>query len=206
MALPALEDFSGSAANLPNPPWTTPSGKSAVRRDGSGLGGTSVNGVDCFAIWNADVCPNDQSVTLTVEETLDGTESNYIYIILRSSFPGGVPSYYIFWCDGGSDCGIYKVVSGSSETSIQDADSTTAVIGDIFKAKVVGTAIVITKNGTAFITTTDAAIAAGQFGHGGFSSGGVKFDNFVGADESGGGGSTPVGADAREYYEALLGG
>lgn len=186
MTLPATETFSGSAAAITDPPWTqwrypgVPN--SRVFTDGSGNGCPETTNLDCFAIWNADSPGNDQYAQITTKWTGPGNGTGYIYLIARATGSYATGTYYWFWCDGGSDCALLKVVGNSgSPTTLGTANATTFVSGDVFKLECIGTTIKVYKNGSAIITVTDSAAASGTFGVGCWGvAATVKFDTFQG--------------------------
>lgn len=193
MALPATESFSGAAAPLPNPPWTNTEAQDIAL---NGLGGGDVSGTgDNIAIWNADVFPDDQQVSLTAQSTLSGHGDEYIGVIARSDgLPESSCSCYQFFSDGGSDTELAKVVAGAF-TVLGTANATTVTTGDVLELVVVGTALTASVNGTPVITATDAAVASGQPGLVLNSSNGPNFlavgPWVANASGGGGGGGSP---------------
>lgn len=160
MALPATDSFVGASGTLPDPPWHQQS--ATVTRDGSG--NATATGSDITAVDDANTYSNDQYSQFQIVTVSAGA---YCEIIARGSLVAR--TFYAFYANTGSDCGIIKYIAGAS--TFLKAVVTTLTAGDVMKIQVVGTTISVFKNGSLITTQTDASIASGAAGIGFESSG-----------------------------------
>lgn len=174
MALPATENFSAAAGNLPNPPWFNAhnTASSSVATDGLGHGKPNTNTADALAVWINDAFPNDQYSQFKAGFVGLGTGLDYLYLLARATnnvdFEGASGKGYLWFSDGGSDTELQSVVSGAF-TTIATANTVAYTIGDLFKLQCVGTTISVLKNGTTIsgMSVTNSAAASGSAGCGG---------------------------------------
>ena len=163
------ETFTGANANPIGGVWTTGSGWAALQRISNLVDGTSG---DSGAYVSTVVPPNDQysKVTLGAAFTTDGGP------FVRAAT--GAKTHYLL--DIAASCQLYRVSAGVY-TTIGAAFSHTAVIGDVYEIRAVGTTISGWINGVQQRTVSDANIASGRFGI--FISGtSLRFSSFEGGD------------------------
>jgi hypothetical protein len=189
MALPAHEDFTGAAGNIDAPPWTLQY-VTCPGRDGSGHG-TIPNG-NGNGLWGSDAFPNDQFAEIDTLWTPSSGGVDYVILWVRGTFDfgtGDVGDGYWLATDGVSDTSIIKRIGGT-DTTLGTFNSFTFSSGDRLRLEAVGTNIGLSKNGVGIFSVSDADIAGGAAGVGGFSGGAYLTDNWTG-DAAAGGGPPP---------------
>lgn len=167
MALPAIEPFTGGAGALSGS-WTQVL-TATVNRDGSGRGITSTVSDDGHAYWNLDVFDNDQYAQVEVFGVVDATDTKGASVRVDSG-----PNFYVLLTTDGP----WKNVAGAW-TQLASSPTTWAD-GDTLKITVEINDIKMWKNGAQVGSTiTDASLAGGSGGCGGFSNAqGTTIDNF----------------------------
>lgn len=160
--LPVTDLFADAAAPLPSPPWTQTEAH-PVSTDGTG--GADIGGAgDNIAIWNADVFPDDQVVSVEWGTSHTGGGAQYVGVVARSdALAESACTCYQFFTDGGSDTELVKIVGGAF-TVLGTDNAMTATPGDVFSLTCTGTSIVAAKNGTPVISVTDSDVTSGQPG------------------------------------------
>lgn len=194
MALPAVADFSGAAAPLPNPPWTQSATRS-IAVDGLGRATVYQTNSDCASTWNADTFSDDQHCEIVAAATLTGGDETYIGASVRSDGldENSTGTVYNFWCDGGTNTRLNKYVAGAF-TQLDDNDATTCTSGDSFVMDATGTSITVTKNGSLILSATDTDITSGSPGIYLYSFSGVPGGiaaSWIADNSTGGGGGSP---------------
>lgn len=169
MALPLLEPFTGTAAVLPNPPWTQQE-TTTVNRDGSGSGKASAADAthDISAFDNSNTYNNNQYAQATIVSGLSAG-NNYAAVCVRCSSSGATKNYYYLYTDGTTGTGharIGKYVAGTDTELL--ALATAPVNGDVIRLEVSGSLLTAYKNGSSIGSVTDggASLASGAAGCG----------------------------------------
>jgi hypothetical protein len=169
LTLPATDNFSGSAADLIDPPWKpVRSGINfLMKRNGSSQATPDTVGgsFDAFAYWDSDTFNNNQYSQSVFKGAVAG--SAYVYIICRATGQDATQTYYWCWTDGsGGDNHLFKTVNNAG-TDLQNIGATYAV-NDLFYIEASGTTIKVEKNGVQTGTNqTDSSISSGAAGIGG---------------------------------------
>lgn len=169
MPLSVTYAFPGGAGVVADPPWTQLGGAN-VEQNGAGVADVdSVTTDDCIVIWNEDVFPDDQLVQVKSVQTLNGTGTAYIELLVRSDGTASVSgTYYQVVTDGGSDTKLRSIIAGV-QTQLGAADGTLIAAGDVLQLEANGTAITFRVNGVDIIGVTDVTVTSGQPGFGLFS-------------------------------------
>jgi hypothetical protein len=168
MALPTYEQFSGSAAVLPDPPWRQVAfSATTLNRDGSGHGKASAadSGVDVIAYDDADSFTPDQYAKAVVAGLVSST--SWCGVCVRCGGTGGSFSGYELLTDGAAGAGhteIFKYVAGAATSIVNFAG--TVANGDLIELRVIGTTLFFLKNGTVvgFFTDSSSPLLSGAPG------------------------------------------
>lgn len=181
MALPATENFTGSAGAVTNPPWT-PSPIVALAYDGSGHGTVNTGAAqDGTALWNADAFPDDQFSQCVVAFSPSNPGDDFINLYVRCVESGGaITDGYAMFTDAQTDTEIGKFNSGSY-TQLATDPSIVWASGDVLRFTVTGTQLTLELNGTPVLSISDSDHTSGAAGAGIFSTtANAKIDDWVG--------------------------
>jgi hypothetical protein len=178
MALPATENFTGTAGNL-SASWTQQRTTRRVQRNGSGLGTQdAIDANDVNAFWNADAFANDQYSQIVPV----GFGSGAMGVTVRAANTGDSAwDAYELYTDGLSGAGhteLAVIVNGAS--TVLRSFATTVATGNTIKLDAVGTTLTAYKNGVSLGTQTDSTYGSGSAGINSFWGTGAAptFDNW----------------------------
>lgn len=187
MALPAQEDFTGSAGALTTN-WTQQRTTRRVNRDGTGSGQQdAADTADVLAFWSGDGFQNDHYSQVVIVVNGNGAGGFSVNASVRASGTGDAAwNAYDFYTNGSSGAGnteLAVVVNGAA--TVLRNYTTTLTVGDVIKLTAQGTTIEAFKNSVSIGTQVDGTIPSGGApGVGSFYNGTTfpKFDAFEGND------------------------
>lgn len=149
------------------------------------------NAAEVLAVRTAETFANDQEVTVTIASTLTSGQ-NYVEVVVRASGTDGTFVAYSCYTDGASGAGHTEIAEYAGGTpSVLKSVATTFATNDTIGCRVVGTTISMLKNGSVVDSTTDATLASGKIGVGGYGGTSTLMDNLTGGDVAAGGGTQP---------------
>jgi hypothetical protein len=160
MTLPAIDSFIGDENPL-NTNWVTNPFPSDPLKKLSGVVRNSlgVNG-ECGAYWGLDVFENNQYSKIKITAQNSETEWSHKLIVRQSA---SEKTCYLGGCDDGTTFLIQKFITGT-QTTIGSTSGLTAVVGDIWELRVVGTNLTLLQNGILRVTAVDSDITSGSAG------------------------------------------
>lgn len=175
MALPAIDDFSGSngqALTTYSANWTYSIGAFIIN-SAFGTVAADVVSQECGAYWNADSFANDQYSEAVIDSVNNG--DSYIGVGVRMSAGG---NYY----------GAYSNNVGSTLFKLVDGSYTELDTGPLFEAsdvvrlEVIGTSLKVYLNDEEIMSATDSTHSSGAAGIIGYSNQGNDITSWEGGD------------------------
>lgn len=185
MALPATEDFTGTAGNL-SASWTQQRTTRRLQRNGSGVGiQDATDASDVNAFWNADTFANDQYSQLVLVDRGDGAFGVTVRAANTGDSAWDAYEFYTDTISGGGHTELAVIVNGAS--TVLRSYATTVAAGNTIKLDVVGTTLTAYKNGVSLGTQSDSTYSSGSAGINSWSGNTTRptFDNWEGGNIGG---------------------
>jgi len=144
--------------------WTfVASGTSAACQIVSNRIRTQASADVCFEVWTANTFANDQWAQIGIVD-FTAPDSVQVGLILRAAEPPTDTWYRIAARHNAADSTkIFRYNAGVT-TTVSTENAVTWISGDVLYAQMLGTEIIVKRNGGAILTTTDANLAAGRIG------------------------------------------
>jgi len=145
---------------------------------------TQATGDNCFEIWTANTFSNDQWAQIGIVD-FSAPDSVQVGLVLRAADPPTDTWYRISARHNAAESTkIFRYNAGVT-TTVATENAVTWTSGDFLYSQMLGTQIIVKRNGITIITTTDANIASGRIGlmivEGG-TAGNTLADSFSGGD------------------------